>query len=236
MLAVAGLGATGAAVRAGAMALAGEGTARNVAQGIALMSRDKYRPHHYQLGLLYAGGQGVPRDMKKAVLAMRRTFGDREGPLAEAWLKRQADAGNADAQIAYAEELRSTQIEREQSGRTLTDAQLEAAEAARARTVWLYTERAAQQGQPEAMRKMAGKSGLSDAEKLRWLRRAVDAGSGWAMLEMSSGYGLGWYGLPKDRAAAERLQDRAARLTPTQKAAAERLAIACEMDRRACGL
>lgn len=198
-------------VRMGEMALAGDGVARNVADTVRFMSKAEYGNHNYQLALIYAGAEGWPRDMTKAVEAMGKVL-DKKEPQANAWLKQQADAGNALAQYAYASETQyDSAPDKDAAGRELTYEQRKAIEQKTYAQAQDYFRRAARQNLPQAMFKVAdGGTDLPDAERLRLMRAAADRGYVPAMLEMARWHFLGWRGLAKDPAMERTWLDRAA--------------------------
>ncbi len=198
--------------RLGDMALAGDGVPRSVSEAVMYYSKDGFGEHQYKLGLIYAGGEGWPRDMTKAVEAMKNVFGDKEEAMARAWLKQQADAGNAHAQYAYAQDIEYENVDTDAQGRNLSYKQSEVAEAKSRDQAYANYKRAAKQNLPEAMYAVASKSmGLSDAETVRMMRGAADLGYGFAMVEMARWHFLGWYGLPRDPAAVRAWHEKAER-------------------------
>lgn len=200
-----------ASARMGEMAFAGDGVAKNVAEAVRLMSKAEYGNHNYQLGLIYAGAGGYPVDMDKAVEAMGRVFDEKKAE-ARAWLKQQADAGNAKAQYAYASETQYDNApDEDANGRELTYEQQEAIEKKIYDQAWRYYRSAARQNLLEAMFKLASDdSELPDAERLRLMRAAVDRGYVPAMLEMARWNFLGWHGFARSEANERAWLDRAA--------------------------
>lgn len=198
-------------VRMGEMALAGDGVAKNVAEAVRFLSKSEYGNHNYQLGLIYAGAEGWPRDMAKAVDVMGKVFEEKE-PQANAWLKQQADAGNALAQYTYASEIRyDSAPDKDAAGRELTYEQRKAIEQKTYAQAQDYYRRAARQNLPQAMFKVADSgTDLPAAERLRLMRAAADRGYVPAMLEMARWSFLGWHGLAKDPAMERTWLDRAA--------------------------
>lgn len=198
--------------RLGDMALAGDGIPRSVSEAVMFYSKDGFGEHQYKLGLIYAGAEGWPRDMTKAVEAMNNVYGDKEEAMALAWLKQQADAGNALAQYAYAQETEYGSVDTDAQGRELTYEQRQAAEGKKRELAYDMYKRAAKQNLPQAMYAVASKSmGLSDKETVSMMRGAAELGYGFAMLEMARWHFLGWHGLAKDPAAEQAWHERAAR-------------------------
>jgi uncharacterized protein len=197
--------------RLGEMALKGDGTERSVANAIQFWEKDEYGDHGYRLGLIYAGGEGWPPDLKKAIPAML-SADDEDKPKARAWLKALADTGNAQAQLAYGKLLMDDEApETDASGRELSSEEEEAWEAKSRAQGLTYVRRAAQQKLPDAMLTLVSEDDLSDAAEVRLLREAAALGDGWAMLELAEKHMMGWSGLAKDEAAQRAWEERAAR-------------------------
>lgn len=196
--------------RLGDMALKGDGVERSVANAITYYGKDTSGARAYRLGLIYAGGEGWPRDLPKAIKAMRDANGDEE-MLAAAWLKQLADSGNAQGQFAYAQTIEYYRPETDAAGRELTRAERDAAEEKSREESMKYLRRAAQQKLPEAAVALEFKGDLSDAERVRLIRGAADAGYGPAMLKLAYWHIMGGYGFAQDEAAQRVWEERAAR-------------------------
>lgn len=198
-------------VRLGEMYLKGDGVPRDVAEAVRYFSKEEYGDHQYQLGLIYAGAEGWPADLTKAIQAMQRVGTENEGA-AHKWLKQQADAGNVHAQYAYFSEMEFARPQTDATGRRLSYEEQEAAAKRNRELATTYLRMAAKQKLPKAMFEYS-KSGYveSDAEKLRLVRAAADAGDTEAMLELALWHKMGWVGLAKDQNQVLAWEDRAAR-------------------------
>lgn len=197
--------------RLGEMALKGDGTERNVANAISFWEKDQYGGHGYQLGLIYAGGEGWPRDLNKAIPAMMHTSKDDE-PKARAWLKALADGGNASAQFTYGEMLIDDFApETDASGRKLSSDEKEAWRKRSDAQGLAYLRLAVQQNLPAAMVALVRHDNQTDAVEVRLLREAAALGDGWAMLQLAERHMMGWSGLAKDKTAQRAWEERAAR-------------------------
>lgn len=197
--------------RLGEMALKGDGTERSVANAISFWEKDNDRRHGYQLGLIYAGGEGWPRDLNRAIPAMLSAAGD-DKPKARAWLKALADSGNAPGQLAYGEMLIDDRApETDASGRELSSDEVEAWEIKSRAQGLAYLRLAVQQKLPAAMVALVDRDDLSDGTKVRLWREAAALGDASAMLELARGHMIGGWGLAKDKAAQRAWDERAAR-------------------------
>lgn len=181
-------GNTDAWRRLAAMALAGDGYPRNVADAINFLSKDDTDESQYQLGLIYAGGEGWPPEMTKAVQAMAKArFGKKQAVLT--WLKARADQGNAEAQYAYGAEI--------QYSGDLTDAVA-------------YFEKAVAQGLPKAKYGLAMSGMVSGERKISLLQSAANAGDARSMYELSLAHRWG-RGVAQDPAQSRAWAEKAFR-------------------------
>lgn len=196
--------------RLGEMALKGDGTERNVANAVSYWLKDEYGVHNYQLGLIYAGAEGWPPDLPKAIAAMQIVDEEDDVPKALAWMRALADKGNAQAQLAFAEMLDDYDADADPMGLGPKDDPDAVEEKAEALAI-SYFRRAAQQKLPAAMYALTQNDDLSDAEEVRLLRAAAGADYAPAMLELAEKHMMGWSGLAKDDVAKRAWEERAAR-------------------------